>query len=197
MFVVSRPLRGLIASLLAALPLMVMSASLSPSREVDACLQQAANKHGVAYALLVAIAEQESSFNPNALRKPMAAGNSDGSVDYGLMQINSSWLPTLRQYGVTASHLFQPCVNADIGAWILANNFKRLGVTWNAVGAYNAQTQWKRVRYATGVYQKLQRRFGANGMTHAQPMRTVAYSQGSATEVVTASNMNVWEGNYE
>jgi soluble lytic murein transglycosylase-like protein len=197
LFVVSRPLWGLIASLLAALPLVAMSASLSPSREVDACLQQAANKHGVAYALLVSIAEQESGFNPQAVRKPMTAGNSDGSVDYGLMQINSSWLPTLRQYGVTASQLFQPCVNADIGAWILANNFKRLGVTWNAVGAYNAQTQWKRVRYATGVYQKLQRRFGVSGVAHAQPMRTVSHTQGAATEVVTASNMNVWEGNYE
>lgn len=188
MFVVSRPLRGFIASLLAALPLVVMSASLSPSREVDQCLQQAANKHGVAYMLLVSIAEQESGFNPHAVRKPMAAGNSDGSIDYGLMQINSSWLPTLRQYGVTASQLFQPCVNADVGAWILASNFKRLGVTWNAVGAYNAQTQWKRVRYATGVYQKLQKRFG----TTPSPSYATLTSYNTA-DVVTASSMDVWE----
>jgi soluble lytic murein transglycosylase-like protein len=70
------------------------------------------------------------------------------------MQINSSWLKTLGRYGVTGESLFKPCVNADVGAWILADNFRRMGVTWDAVGAYNAMTPWKRVKYATGVYSK-------------------------------------------
>jgi soluble lytic murein transglycosylase-like protein len=131
--------------------------ALEPSAEVDACLRAASAKHGISYALLRSIAEQESSFNPLAVRKPMAAGNLDRSTDYGLMQINSSWLNTLARYGVTGDSLFKPCVNADVGAWILADNFRRLGVTWDAVGAYNAMTPWKRVKYATGVYTKLVR----------------------------------------
>ena len=124
----------------------------NPSPTVDACLQAAAAKHSLNYLLLRSIAEQESSFNPIAV-----GGNTNGSSDFGLMQINSTWLPTLRKYGVSQQDLFNPCINADVGAWILADNFKRMGVTWDAVGAYNASTPWKRVKYATGVYNKLVR----------------------------------------
>jgi soluble lytic murein transglycosylase-like protein len=150
--------------------------ALSPSMEVDACLKAAATKHGINYVLLRSIAEQESSFNPLAVRKPLAAGNLDRSTDYGLMQINSSWLKTLGRYGVTSDSLFKPCVNADVGAWILADNFRRLGVTWDAVGAYNAMTPWKRVKYATGVYNKLTRYTRGN------------LSQGSAVATVGAAS---------
>jgi soluble lytic murein transglycosylase-like protein len=123
-----------------------------PSAEVEACLQAAAAKHGLSYVLLRSIAEQESNFNPVAV-----GGNTNGSQDFGLMQINSTWLPMLSKHGVTKQGLFNPCTNADVGAWILADNFRRLGVTWEAVGAYNAMTPWKRVKYASGVYNKLVR----------------------------------------
>jgi soluble lytic murein transglycosylase-like protein len=128
----------------------------APSLEVDQCLQRAAAKHSVSYVLVRAIAEQESAFNPRAVRKPNTAGG-DSTTDFGLMQINSGWLNTLRKYGISKDDLFLPCINADVGAWILADNIRRHGLTWNAVGAYNAQTQWKRVRYATGVHSKVQR----------------------------------------
>lgn len=123
-----------------------------PSVEVEACIQAAAAKHGLSYVLLRSIAEQESNFNPVAV-----GGNTNGSQDFGLMQINSTWLPMLSKHGVTKQGLFNPCTNADVGAWILADNFRRLGVTWEAVGAYNAMTPWKRVKYATGVYNRLVR----------------------------------------
>ena len=145
----------------------------APTAEVDTCLRAAAAKHGVHYALIRSIAEQESSFNPLAVRRPFVAGNSDASTDYGLMQINSSWLPTLNKHGITAQGLFDPCVNADVGTWILADNFRRLGVTWNAVGAYNAMTPWKRVKYATGVYNKLAR-FQGQGITSQTPNKQIA-----------------------
>lgn len=138
------------------LPLCATAGALQgPSAAVDQCLTAAAAKHGVAYALLRSIAEQESHFNPRAVNS-----NVDGSADWGLMQINSSWLPFLKKYGITQDQLFQPCINADVGAWILADSFKRLGVTWNAVGAYNAKTPSKRYTYANRVYQKLQRYWG-------------------------------------
>lgn len=127
----------------------------TPSAKVEACLQSAAAKHAVSYQLLRAIAEQESSFNPKAGLGKHASVNTNGTRDYGLMQINSTWLPMLSQYGITMDNIFDPCVNADVGAWILSNNFQRLGFTWNAVGAYNAKTQWKRVKYASAVYEKV------------------------------------------
>lgn len=128
-----------------------------PSAHIDQCLQQAAQFHRVAYPLLRAIAEQESGFNPLAVRKPYAAGNLDASTDYGLMQINSSWLPKLSRWGITKQSLFDPCVNAHIGAWILASNFRHMGVNWTAVGAYNATTDSKRMKYAWAVYQRVNR----------------------------------------
>ena len=119
---------------------------------VEDCLAQAAARHGVAYVLLRAIAEHESGLNPLASSK-----NLDGSVDVGLMQINSRWLPTIAPYGISKTDLLNPCVSAHVGAWILANNIRRLGLTWNAVGAYNAATPQKRIRYASAVHSRVTR----------------------------------------
>ncbi len=44
----------------------------------------------------------------------------ESSVDIGLMQINSQWLPKLH---VPATALLDPCTNVRIGAAILARNF--------------------------------------------------------------------------
>lgn len=87
---------------------------------------------------------------PNAVNR-----NTDGSVDIGLMQINSSWLPSLARYGITRAHLFDACVNAYVGSWILSRNIQQLGLTWDAVGAYNARSPAKRLIYAQKVYQAL------------------------------------------
>jgi soluble lytic murein transglycosylase-like protein len=156
----------------------VGSWAAKPSAEVEACLQAAAAKHGLSYVLLRSIAEQESNFNPIAV-----GGNTNGSQDFGLMQINSTWLPMLSKHGVTKQGLFNPCTNADVGAWILADNFKRLGVTWDAVGAYNAMTPWKRVKYATGVYNKLVRHTSNPSAAGTQA------NQGSQRPVATNSQV--------
>lgn len=142
-----------VATLCSLLPAIGLTGG-RPSSEVDACLRAAAQRHSVPYVVLRAIAEVESGFNPAAVRKPFAAGG-DSTWDYGLMQINSGWLPTLARWGIEKRHLFHPCVSADVGAWILSDNIRRLGYSWDAVGAYNAKTPWKRARYANKVYAKL------------------------------------------
>jgi len=135
----------------------------TPSAEVQECLLAVAQKHDLAPVLLFAIAEHESSYNPNAVN----VTNANGSVDYGLVQINSAWLPTLARYGIARDDLFTPCINADVGGWILASNFKR-GVSWDAVGAYNAQSPNKRFIYATAIYKKVQRLLRLQGITPDQ-----------------------------
>ena len=90
-----------------------------PTEAVHACLVAAARKHGLDYALVRSIAEQESRFNPLAVRAPYAAGNRDGSVDYGLMQINSSWLPTL----------FLSNVLTAVKAWFLRGLSAEMGIS--------------------------------------------------------------------
>lgn len=107
-------------------------------------------KHNVNPSLLYAIAKTESGLNPNAINK-----NSNGSYDIGLMQINSSWLPTLARYGVYRESLFDPCISLDVGAWILSENIRKMGNNWTAIGAYNARSDVKRIRYAQSVYKNL------------------------------------------
>ncbi len=81
--------------------------------------------------------------------------NRDGSRDIGLMQINSSWLPTLASHGIAEYHLFDACTSIHVGAWILAGNVSRLGYTWEAVGAYNARSAPLRRAYAQKVHREL------------------------------------------
>jgi soluble lytic murein transglycosylase-like protein len=107
-------------------------------------------RYGVNPYLLYAIAKTESSLNPKAINR-----NKNGSYDIGLMQINSSWLPTLRRYGVDEKHLLDPCTSIHVGAWILARNMQRMGNSWDAVGAYNATKPDLRLKYAMKVYRNI------------------------------------------
>ena len=124
----------------------------------EACFAEAAQKFNVDRGLLMAIAKVESGFNPSAVRKPFAAGNSDGSTDYGLMQINTVELNALRSHGVTQDDLFDACTNIKIGAFVLSKKISRFGNTWKAVGAYNANSPDKQQIYINKVreaYNKL------------------------------------------
>ena len=127
----------------------------------QACWQDAAARYGVDARLLYAIAQQESSLKAQAINRSHAART--GSVDIGLMQINSRWLPVLGRHGIRETDLLDPCTNLQVGAWILAQSFRRYGATWDAVGAYHAGcTELRppdcaatRARYAAAVYRRL------------------------------------------
>jgi len=111
------------------------------------CFEEASAKYGVDSKLLKSIAKVESNFNQNAIGK-----NKNGSVDIGLMQINSSWLPTLAKYGITRETLINDaCINVKVGAWVMASNIKQLGNNWKAVGAYNSPTRLNQQIYAEKV----------------------------------------------
>ncbi len=100
------------------------------------CFVAAGQRYNIHPWLLYAIADVESSVNPAAVNRGHAARTR--SIDIGLMQVNSRWLSKLGQYGIDAKRLMEPCVNVQVGAWILADLFARYGQTWEAVGAYNA-----------------------------------------------------------
>ena len=51
--------------------------------------------------------------------------------------------------------LLDPCINTHVGAWILAQNIRRHGYGWDAVGAYNARSPVKRNAYAHRVAARL------------------------------------------
>lgn len=102
--------------------------------EYDDCFRRAGARFSLDSKLLKAIAVTESNLNAHAVSKP----NANGTVDIGVMQINSSWLPKLAQYGIQKEHLFNPCLNIHVGAWILASNVSLHGATWRSVGLYNS-----------------------------------------------------------
>ena len=114
------------------------------------CWDDAATRFQVNSTLLYAIARTESGLNPKAVGR-----NTNGSRDVGLMQINSSWFAQLARYGIEENHLFEPCTNIQVGAWILAQNVARYGYTWEAVGAYNAVDPERRKRYVEKVHRHL------------------------------------------
>ena len=129
---------------------LTIACALCASLPAYACWDDAAARYQVNSTLLRAIARTESDLNPKAISR-----NRNGSRDIGLMQINSSWLPVLTSHGIAERDLFDPCTNIYVGAWILAQNFQRMGSGWDAVGAYNARLPALRRAYAWKVYRNL------------------------------------------
>ncbi len=137
-------------SLVRSLPIIFgCVASCSVVAHAD-CLDDAAAFHHVNVRLVRAIAQVESGMRPGATNV-----NADGSTDIGLMQINSSWLRTLARYGIREENLYDGCTNAYIGTWILSKNIRQLGLTWDAIGAYNAVSADKRIVYARKIYRQV------------------------------------------
>lgn len=120
---------------------------LSPGLASANCWKDAATYHGVDVWLLYSIAWVESGFNPKAIGR-----NKNGTVDIGMMQINSIWVRQLGQYGISSSSLSDACTSVYVGAWILAKNIKRHGYTWRAIGSYNSANPQKGYKYASKVY---------------------------------------------
>nr|WP_156789204.1 MULTISPECIES: lytic transglycosylase domain-containing protein [unclassified Burkholderia] len=111
------------------------------------CYDSAARYHQVNPLILRAIAWQESHNRPDALNK-----NTNGTTDYGIMQINSVHLPVLSRYGITKDTLMEPCKNVYIAAWHLRRMMNKYGNTWQAVGAYHSETPSLRDKYAKQIF---------------------------------------------
>ncbi len=142
------------------------------SSAYNECWQKAAKRHGVLKPVLMAIADVESGHAVDAVRY-----NKNGSVDYGLMQINSRWLPYLKRWGVSREALKRPCVNIYVGAWILKQEVKRYGFNWRAIGAYHAgaytaknrEEKIERYRtYARKVWRRIRRYRDGHSLSSAR-----------------------------
>jgi hypothetical protein len=120
--------------------------SLVMSSAHAGCFEEAAHYQHVNPLILRAIAWQESHDHPEAVHL-----NENGSIDYGLMQINTIHLPTLARYGIDKGALMSPCKAVYIAAWHLRAQLNRYGNTWAAIGAYHSATPIFRDDYAVRI----------------------------------------------
>jgi hypothetical protein len=98
--------------------------------EIQSQITQTALQYGVPPSLALAVAKQESGFNPNRV-SPV---NNDGTRDYGVMQLNSN---NLAAWGVT--NPLDPTQNINAGVSYLAQLLQQYnGDQASALAAYNA-----------------------------------------------------------
>ncbi|MFJ1260283.1 lytic transglycosylase domain-containing protein [Cupriavidus sp. CuC1] len=106
------------------------------------CFDEAAARYGVNPYVLRGIAFVESGFRADSIGR-----NSDGSIDYGAMQINSVHLVELKRFGIAPARLMDPCTNVMVGAYLYRRKIERYGNSWLAVGAYHSETPANRDAY--------------------------------------------------
>lgn len=135
---------------------ILMLAILTAGKAQAFCFEEAGQIYGISPQLLWSIAKGESNLNPNAINR-----NTDGSYDYGLMQINSTWAKTLGPERWAS--LGNACANVKTGAWILRQCIDDYGYGWKAVGCYNSRTPSKRDRYARKIAD-IMMKFGLFGL---------------------------------
>ncbi|WP_159282639.1 transglycosylase SLT domain-containing protein [Rahnella variigena] len=119
------------------------------------CFDKAGRDYHIDPDLLRAVAFRESSMNPQAMNIV-----SPDKYAVGKMQIHSQNFSHLSRFGITPQKLYSDeCMNIYTGAYYLAIAFKRWGVNWESVGAYNAgfsqkpEQKAKRLKYGKEVHQ--------------------------------------------
>jgi soluble lytic murein transglycosylase-like protein len=137
--------------------LAATSVAASPAIVEAQCIARSANFNALPGDLLRAIRDQEGG------RVGAWSENADGSIDYGVMQINSRWLRQLSPLGYTAQRLtYDACASIAAGAWILAHALADHGAWndanvdprryWAAVGDYHSHTTARNRSYARQVW---------------------------------------------
>jgi len=100
------------------------------------CIHSAAICFQINPLLIKAIILKESGNNPNAVNK-----NKNGTIDMGIMQINSRHLNTFSRMGITRNELMSNrCTNIFSGSWLLSETIKKNGYSWSSVGNYHSST---------------------------------------------------------
>lgn len=97
----------------------------------DKYFMEAAEKYNVPVSMLKAIAKTESNFNIYAVNDK----NKNGTVDRGIMQINSIHL----NENLTAEDLFDPRINIMMGAKIYKMCFNKYKNELKALNCYNGK----------------------------------------------------------
>lgn len=113
------------------------------------CVLSASSRYQVPVALITAVMATEGG------EVSKFSTNTNGTKDYGPMQINTIWLEELGQYGFTEKILTNNgCANVFAGTWILSKYLSRYS-TWEAVGRYHSGTPKLKRAYQERVAARL------------------------------------------
>lgn len=161
---------------------LALAALLACASAAADCIDDAARYQGVHPHVLRAIAYHESRMKPETVNH-----NKNSTRDIGLMGINTVHGGELSRYGIGPERLFDPCVNAYVGAWLLRRKVDKYGATWKAVAAYHSETPQIGEAYMRRI-QDVMRRWGLlPAMAAATPAAAAAKPSASAANEATAA----------
>ncbi len=136
--------------------------------QVERCIIPAADYHGVNQHILRAILRVESGLRPG-----IVSGNTNGTKDVGIGQINSMHFRELAQVGVMPEHLLNECVGTYVSAWYLRKAMNKHGNTWYGIAAYHSATPYYNNRYQVLLRNELIRSGALAGeILPVPPLRT-------------------------
>ncbi|UZW61270.1 lytic transglycosylase domain-containing protein [Lysobacter enzymogenes] len=165
-------------------PSLALAALLASAPAAADCIDDAARYQGVHPHVLRAIAYHESRMKPETVNH-----NKNSTRDIGLMGINTVHGGELSRYGIGPDRLFDPCVNAYVGAWLLRRKVDKYGATWKAVAAYHSETPQIGEAYMRRI-QDVMRRWGllpAVATAAPKPVPAAAQSSANATSEAMAA----------
>jgi len=111
------------------------------------CINHAAIAYHVPATLILSIMKAENGKNGEAIK------NKNGTVDYGVMGINSIWLPKVMAYGYTKEDLqFNACKNVAVGTWIISQNMANNEPLWKSIANYHSRTPSHNKFYQASIY---------------------------------------------
>lgn len=114
------------------------------------CSIQAANHYHIPPLIMLAVAEQEDGKPGQKTR------NSNGTYDYGAMQINTVSLADIRSYGINENHvLAEGCYPYYLAAWRIAGHITNdSGDLWQRAANYHSRTPFYNQLYREKLLQR-------------------------------------------
>lgn len=111
------------------------------------CINQAAVTYHVPATVILSVMKKEAGKNGDANK------NKNGTFDYGVMQINSIWLPKIAAYGYKKNDLqYNACKNVAVGAWIISQNMAEGKTVWASIANYHSRTPAHNIPYKKSLY---------------------------------------------
>ena len=139
------------------------------------CFEEAGLRYNLPPQLIWSISKMESRLDATAVNY-----NTNGTYDYGLMQINTTHAEDLRLAGIPWESLSDPCTNVMVGSWLLSKRINEYGYNWRAIGSYHSKTPSKRDRYAANISKIL------SGLNNTEKRRQPATTRQSVPDERTS-----------